>query len=101
MIEHVSVIGDENVQTALNCLLCAVDQTRNNDPKYNHIIALSLIRRTNCTDMFGRSVRDGLVVRVVWSDCPDRDDCYYDIYVDGCNCFGVLSSVWKWLDKKL
>ena len=92
---------NENKQKALDYLLMAINETNRNLPKGNHIIALKLIDRKDCRDMFGRKLYDGEYVRVVWSDDPDRDDGYYDIYVGGDNAMGVLVDTFKWLMRKL
>lgn len=92
---------NENKQKALDYLLMAINETNRNLPTSNHIIALKLIDRKDCVDMFGRKLHDGQYVRVVWSDDPNRDDGYYDINVEGDNAMGCLVDVMAWLNKKL
>lgn len=91
----------ENIQKSLDHLLAAINETSNNDPRYNHIIGLNLINRKGCVSMSGKPLPDGKYVRVVWSDNPDRNDGYYDVCVEGDNCFGVLSDVFRYLNKTL
>ena len=89
----------ENKQKALDSLLETINECSANDPKYNHIIALKLIDRKGCKDMFGRELPDGKYVRIVWSDNPDRNDGYYDVCVDGDNTMGMLCDVFARIKK--
>ena len=50
--------------------------------------------------MFGRPQIDGLFVRPIWSDNPDRNDGYYDIPVEGDSPWGVAIDVMKFLKSK-
>lgn len=68
--------------------------------EHNHIQELKLIDRKGCKNMFGEPLMDGLYVRPVWSDNPDRDDGYYDINVEGDSPWGVACDVMQWLKKK-
>lgn len=67
---------------------------------HNRVIDLKLIDRNGCKDMFGNPLRDGLFVRPIWSDCPDRDDGYYDICVEGDSPWGAICDVMKWAHTK-
>ena len=90
----------ENKQLALDYFCKALRETRNlGIDEYNSVVALELIDRKGCKDMIGRPKPDGEYVRVRWSEDPERDDGYYDICVDGDNCFGMLMDVAKWFDK--
>lgn len=68
--------------------------------EHNHIQELRLIERKGCKDMFGRPLVDGWYVRPIWSDTPERNDGYYDIYVEGDSPWGVAIDVMKWLRAK-
>ena len=67
---------------------------------HNRIIGLKLIDRKGCKDMIGRPIRDGLFVRPIWSDNPDRNDGYYDICVEGDSPWGAICDVIKDLQYK-
>lgn len=66
----------------------------------NRVINLKLIDRKGGTDMFGNPLRDGLFVRPVWSDDPERDDGYYDICVNGDSPWGMIYDVMRWANTK-
>lgn len=89
----------ENKQKALDSLLEALNECSAQDQRYNHIIALKLIDRKGCKDMFGMELPDGKYVRIVWSDNPDRNDGYYDICVEGNNTMGTLCDVFHAIEK--
>ena len=89
----------ENIQAALDHLCAAVRETRNlGIDEYNSILELRLIERTEEeTNKFGKYFPVGKYVRPIWSNNPERNDGYYDIYVEGDNCMGVLCDVWNFL----
>lgn len=92
----------ENKQAMLDHMCNAIMEMRaNGDEKSNHICALKLIKIEKDIKRRWGWQRSGEYVRVVWSDTPDRDDGYYDIYVDGDSAFGVFEDVWKYIGRKL
>lgn len=91
----------ENTQKALDYMCKSLMETSANSVEYNHICELKLIELPEAIERWWGYQGEGKYVRVVWSDNPNRDDGYYDICVSGCSAFGVLSSVWKYIDKKL
>lgn len=68
--------------------------------EHNHIQELRLIERKGCKNMFGQPLSDGLYVRPVWSNSPERNDGYYDINVEGDSPWGIAIDVMKWLKQK-
>lgn len=68
---------------------------------HNRVIGLKLIDRKGCTNMAGRQLPDGLYVRPIWSDTPNRDDGYYDINVEGDSPWGAIYDVMKSLHSKI
>lgn len=66
----------------------------------NRIIGLRLFERKGCVNMFGQPMRDGLFVRPIWSDNPERNDGYYDICVEGDSPWGAVCDVLKNLQYK-
>lgn len=68
---------------------------------HNHIQELKIIDRKGCKNMMGQPIRDGLFVRPIWSDNPERNDGYYDICIEGDSPWGAVCDVMKWLDKKI
>ena len=94
---------NERIQTeeVLKHLQAILDVTSASGSKdHNHIQELRLIDRKGCKDMFGRPKMDGLFVRPVWSDNPDRNDGYYDIPVEGDSPWGVAIDVMKFLKSR-
>ena len=67
---------------------------------HNRIISLKLIDRKDCKNMFGQPIRDGLFVRPIWSDQPDRNDGYYDICVEGDSPWGAICDVMRELQRR-
>ena len=95
---------NERIQAeeVLKHLQAILDVTKaSGSEEHNHIQELRLIDRKGCKDMFGRPKIDGLFVRPIWSDDPDRDDGYYDINVEGDSPWGIVVDVMKWLNTKI
>ena len=67
---------------------------------HNRVIGLRLIERKGCVGMFGQPLQDGLYVRPIWSDNPERSDGYYDINVEGDSPWGAICDVMKSLHSK-
>ena len=67
--------------------------------EHNHIIGLKLIDRVGCINMAGYRLRDGLFVRPIWSNNPERADGYYDICVEGDSPWGMIIDVIKDLER--
>ena len=86
----------ENKQRMLDCMCEAImEMSANGSEKDNHIIALKLIHRDKDERTWCGSFFKGDYVRIVFSDNPERDDGYYDVYVDGDSCMGMFEDVWK------
>lgn len=82
---------EENIQKALDNLCAAVMETAaNGTEEHNHIIGLKYMEKDRRK-----------YIRVIWSDDPDRDDGYYDINVDCCSLWGMITTVMEWLKKRL
>lgn len=91
----------KQTEEALKHLQAILDITNaSGNAEHNHIQELRLIDRKGCKDMLGNNKRDGLFVRPVWSDSPNRDDGYYDICVEGDNAWGAVIDVMRWLYEK-
>ena len=67
---------------------------------HNPIIALKVIDRKDCKDMWGRVLANGLYVRPIFEDDPERDDGYYDINIEALNDWGAAREVINWISKK-
>ena len=91
----------EIAQKALDLLSEVIEVTgaSGKEPN-NRIIGLRLIDRKDCKNMFGQPMRDGLFVRPIWSDNPDRSDGYYDICVECDSPWGAVCDVLKALQYK-
>lgn len=84
----------EIAQRALDLLTEIITVTNASGSEgHNHIVGLKLIERKGCRNMLNQPVRDGLFVRPVWSDNPDRSDGYYDICVEGDSPWGAIWDV--------
>ena len=84
----------ENMQKCLDHLCMAIMETRaNGSEKYNHIQELRLINRRGCKNQLGELLPDGMYVRPIWSDHPDRNDGYYDINVNGDSAWAMIKDV--------
>ena len=92
----------EDMQKAIDYMCLAVMETRANGcEEHNHICGLKVIDLPEDVKRWWGWQEKGKYVRVIWSDSPDRDDGYYDININGSSAFGALSTVWKFIDKKL
>ena len=92
----------EDMQKALDYMCLAVMETRaNGSAEHNHICELKVIDLPENVERWWGWQEKGKYVRIVWSDNPDRNDGYYDICINGSSAFGALSTVWKYIDKKL
>ena len=86
----------ENEQAMLNHMCAAIMEMRvNGSEKYNHICELKLIDIPEPIQRWWGWQRKGKWVRIVWSDSPERDDGYYDVYVDGDSAWGMFIDVYK------
>lgn len=92
----------EDKQKMLDYLCKAIMEMRaNGTVEHNHIMGLKLMHRDKPETTWCRNLPEGDYVRIIWSDDPERDDGYYDIYVDGDSAFGVFEDVWKVIRQKL
>jgi len=96
--------GVEDDQLMLDNLCKALQCTRSfgkvRDDS-NYILELKLIQKENgWRDMWGKPHAGGKYVRVIWSDSPERDDGYYDVFVDGSSTWGILTSVVEYLKER-
>lgn len=92
----------ENKKAMLSYMCKAIMEMRANGSKeYNHICDLKLIKLENDVKRWWGEQRKGEYVRIVWSDSPDRDDGYYDVYIEGDSALGVFEDVWKFVSRKL
>ena len=92
----------ENKQAMLDHMCAAIMEMRaNGREEDNHIIGLKLFKREKPEETWCGHFTEGEYVRVIWSDNPDRNDGYYDIYVDGDSALGIFHDVWKFVGKKL
>ena len=87
---------EENKQHMLDFMLGAIQEMRANGTAGNNpIIGLKLITREKDEQtMFGH-FRAGDYVRIQFERNPERDDGYYDVYVDGDSCYGLFEDVWN------
>ena len=86
----------ENKQRMLNCMCEAIKEMRaNGSEEHNHIIALRFFTREKEEVTRYKVFPKGDYVRIVWSNNPERDDGYYDVYVDGDSCYGMFEDVWN------
>lgn len=91
----------EIAQKALDLLTEIISVTKaSGSEEHNHITGLKLIERRNCKNMLGYNLRDGLFVRPIWSNNPDRDDGYYDICVEGDSPWGAVIDVMRDLERR-
>lgn len=96
------IMAEERSQTeqAMELLAKIIDVTNaSGKTPHNHIIDLQVIDRKGCKDVLGQPKRDGLFVRPIWSDNPERSDGYYDICIDGDSSWGAVVDVFKNLSK--
>lgn len=86
----------EDPQAMLNHMCAAImEMSVNGSEKHNHICELRLIEiKEPIHQMWGWQY-PGKYVRIVWSDSPERDDGYYDVYVDGDSAWGMFIDVFK------
>lgn len=89
-------------QKALDLLTQIIEVTgASGKAPHNHIIGFKLIDRKDCIGLYGNKLPDGMYVRPIWSDNPDRSDGYYDINVNGDSPWGAVCDVLKELQYKL
>ena len=86
----------ENKQAMLDKMCEAImEMCANGSEEHNHIIGLRLFHRDEYEHTWCGDFQSGDYVRIVWSEHPERDDGYYDVYVDGDSAFGMFEDVWK------
>lgn len=92
----------EDRQKMLDLMCAAIMEMRANGREDdNHIKKLQLITINEDTKRWWGWQGNGEYVRIVWSDSPERDDGYYDVYVDGDSAFGMFDDVWRFVKKHI
>lgn len=87
---------EENKQAMLDYLCKSIMEMRvNGSEEYNHICGLKLFKRETPEKTWCRYFPAGDYVRIIWSDDPERNDGYYDVYVDGDSAWGMFLDVTK------
>lgn len=88
----------EDTQKMLDNMCAAIMEMRaNGTEKENHIIALKLFTRESDEKTWCKRFSKGKYVRVIWSDNPERNDGYYDIWVEGLSALGIFDEVWEFV----
>lgn len=81
----------ENKEEFCNKLCELLRMTSNlGDDRYNSLVALKYYKKENGDEYVSPRFKND----------PDRDDGYYDVYVSGDNCMGILQDVWERFAKR-
>ncbi len=93
---------NENIQKMLDSLAESIRETRASGSEDNNPLEkLVLIHRDNDEHTWCGNFYKGDYVRLVWKDYPDRNDGYYDIWVEGESGISIIYSVVGYLKKNI